>query len=419
MALRVAIHTLGTRGDVQPYIALALGLIRAGHTVEIAAPEQFSTMVEATGVGFAPLPRELLDRIDTPEAKAAIAKSEGFGAGFKLLRQVGPIMQRLFDAELTAARAFSPDVLLYHPKAIAAPHVAEAIGCGFALASPLPGFTPAAEFPTPLLGFSSLGPLNRISHSLMIRSSSLLFGKMLRKWRVETLGLDARPRFHAWKGVPTLYGYSPSVVPVPRDWGLDILVSGYWFLEDDADWQPPPPLAEFLAAGPPPVYVGFGSMPMIDPAATTATVVAALERVGQRAVLAGGWGGLGAGNLPKSVLAIDGAPHQQLFPLMSALVHHGGAGTTGAGLRAGKPTLIVPFFGDQPFWGRRVSELGAGPPPIPIRQLSVETLAASIRRAADDDGMRRKAELVGQAIQREDGVSAAVGFVERIAARGR
>jgi sterol 3beta-glucosyltransferase len=410
--MRIAIHTLGTRGDVQPYVALALGLKAAGHEVSLAAPAQFDSFVRGHGVEFAALPGEFLELLETPEAKAAMGSSKGFGGGFKLMKQIRPLMLRLFDQEWEAAQDFRPDVLVYHPKALVAPDIADALGCQTVLASPLPGFTPTAAFPTPLLPFASLGPLNRLSHSLMIGAGRSIFGRTLSRWRVETLRLPSRSRRHAWRGVPTLYAYSPAVVPVPRDYGPDVLVTGYWFLDESADWSPPPELASFLAAGPPPVYVGFGSMPALDPAELATTIVEVLARSGQRGVIATGWGGLAAADVPESVHVIEGAPHDRLFPLVSAVVHHSGAGTTAAGLRAGKPSVICPFFGDQPFWGRRVAELGAGPQPIARADLTVERLAAAIGEAVENPVLRTQAEALGQAIRAEDGVGAAVQFIE-------
>ncbi len=415
--MRIGIHTLGTRGDVQPYLALALGLKAAGHEVSLAAPAQFETFVREHNVEFTALPGEFLELIETPEAKAAMGSSKGFGAGFKLMKQIKPLMLRLFDQEWAAARDFRPDILVYHPKALVAPDIADALGCRTVLASPLPGFTPTAAFPTPMLPLSSLGPLNRMSHSLMIGAGRSIFGRTLSRWRVDALGLPRRTRRHAWRGVPTLYAYSPTVVPTPQDWGPGVLVTGYWFLDDSEEWAPSPALAAFLAAGPSPVYVGFGSMPAVYPAQLAATVVDALTHSGQRGVIATGWGGLAADNVPESVHVIEGAPHDRLFPLMSAVVHHGGAGTTAAGLRAGKPSVICPFFGDQPFWARRVAELGAGPQAVARADLTAERLATAIREAVETPAIRARAEALGSAIRTEDGVGAAVRFIENVGMR--
>lgn len=407
--MRIAIQTLGTRGDVQPYVALARGLRSRGHDVQIAAPAQFETMVTHHGLAFAPLPAEFLALIDTPLGKATIASGNGVLARLRLLGQVGPMMRRLLDAEWAAVREFGPDLIVHHPKSLASRHMAEALSCSRILASPLPGLTPTAAFPSPLLPFASLGPFNRASHALAIKGADAVFAGSIRTWRVEALKLPARTRL-PHKPPGTVYAYSPRVVPVPPDWGRDVLVSGYWFL-DDPDSHPPERLSDFLSDGEPPVYVGFGSMPGLDPRRMTAIVLEALARAGKRGLLARGGGALAAETLPPYVLMIDAAPHDRLLPFVSASVHHGGAGTTAASLRAGKPCAICPFFGDQPFWGRRVAALGVGPPPLDRRTLSAGQLAAAIA-AMEDQPMRDRARLLGDAIRGEDGVAAAVRFIE-------
>lgn len=407
--MRVAIHTLGTRGDVQPYLALALGLIARGHDVQLTAPVQFEAMVRERNVAFAPLPGEFLALLDTPEGKAAIAGGKGFSGGFKLLKHIRPLMRRFLDEEWSSTKTISPDVIVYHPKALGVPHIAEKLGCRFILASPLPGFTPTSAFPTPLLPFASLGPLNRISHGLAIKGMNVLFGGLLRDWRKTTLGLPPRS---TGKIAPsgTLYAYSPHVVPVPRDWGRDVLVSGYWFLDHD-DWHPPEDLAAFLKAGEPPVYIGFGSMPGLDPVNTAATVIEALAKTGKRGVLATGGGAMEPQQIPPTIHVIREAPHDKLFPHVGATVHHGGAGTTAASLRAGKPMTICPFLGDQPFWARRMCDLGVAPRPLDRKRLSVETLAAAIVQM-DHPQMRERAATLGAAIRQEHGITAAIDFIE-------
>ncbi|TBG74533.1 glycosyltransferase [Rhizobium leguminosarum] len=409
--MRVAIHTLGTRGDVQPYIALALGLIERGHRVQLAAPVQFESMVLDHGIAFASLPGEFLALLDTPEGKAAIAGGKGFSAGFKLLKYARPMMRTLFDAEWKAARAFTPDIFVHHPKAIAVPHMAEALQCPFILASPLPGFTPTAAFPSPMLPFKDLGWFNRTSHIAAIRGAELLFGTLLSTWRVGQLGLAQR-RTPAIASSGTLYAYSRHVVPVPPDWGSDVLVSGYWFL-DSKNWRPPDDLAAFLAEGEPPVYVGFGSMPGVDPGRMTATVIEALGRQGKRGILAVGGGALTAEHKSRHVHVVRDAPHDRLLREVSAVIHHGGAGTTAAALRAGKPMIICPFFGDQPFWARRITDLGVGLS-LDRRALTVESLTDAIA-AMDDPLMRRQADAVGARIRDGNGVATAVGFIEAAA----
>lgn len=410
--MRIAIETLGTRGDVQPYLALARGLMARGHEVHLAAPVQFADFVRVNGVPFAGLPGEFLALMDTPEGKAAIAQGEGFAAGFKLLKHVRPLMRKLLDDEWAAVRGFRPDLVIYHPKSLGAPSMAAALGVPHMLASPLPGFTPTTAFPSPLLPFASLGPLNKASHALAIHGLQVMFGGDLKRWRVAN-GIDARLK--PSPPAATLYAYSPAVLPAPADWGPDVLVGGYWFL-DSPDWRPEGELAAFLAAGEPPVYVGFGSMPGLDPRRLTAIVVEALARSGKRGVLATGGGALHGLALPPHVQLIDNAPHDRLLPLMSAAVHHGGAGTTAASLRAGIPSAIMPFFGDQPFWARRVQNLGAAPAPLDRKALTVDAFAAALT-AMDEPGMRSRAAALGAAIREEEGIASAVALIEQTAAR--
>lgn len=189
-------------------------------------------------------------------------------------------MRRLMDEEWILVREFAPDVIVRHPKSIASPHIAEALTRPAILASPLPGFTPTSAFPTPLLPFATLGPFNRVSHTLAIHGAGLLFGNMIRDWLRETLGLAPSSRGERQQA-GTLYAYSLHVLPVPADWKRDVLVSGYWFLDGD-HWEPPRDLVAFLEAGEPPVYIGFGSMPGLEPRPLTSMVIDALIKTGKR-----------------------------------------------------------------------------------------------------------------------------------------
>lgn len=414
---RIVILTLGTRGDVQPYVALALGLIEKGYDVQLAAPIQFEAMARDRGVAFAPLPGEFLDLLDKPEARAAIAGSKGFGAGFKLLKYMRPLGRQLLDAQWEAAKAFKPDVLIYHPKCFGAPHMAQALGCPCILAAPLPGFTPTSAFPSPIVPLGNLGPLNRLTHLLSQGASDFLFGRLFRQWCSTTIRLSPRPNIN-YRLMPTLYAYSPHVVPVPSDWNENVLVTGYWFLDSPLNSKLPDPLSAFLKAGEPPIYVGFGSMPGINPRQMTEIVIEALSRCGKRGIVATGGGALNSQGASDHVHVIASAPHDKLFEHVSATVHHGGAGTTGAALRAGKPTAICPFFGDQSFWGRRVAQLGVGPMPLNCKSLSPDILAEAII-AMEAPVMRQRASNLGAAIREEKGVANAVGFVARVLSRGR
>jgi UDP:flavonoid glycosyltransferase YjiC (YdhE family) len=412
--IRIAITSLGTRGDVQPYLALAQALMARGHDVLLAAPSQFEGLAAERQVPYAPLPGEFLEILNTPQGKAAVAGGQGFSAGFKLLKYVRPLIRRLMDIEAEAIRGLRPDILVYHPKSVSAPHIAELLHVPAILASPLPGFTPTAAFPSPLLPFGSLGPLNRVSHAFAINGANFLFAKTLKEWRKTTLGLPAKPA-RPLRPDRTLYAYSPAVLPKPADWDEHVSVTGYWFL-DKPDWQVPAPLADFLAVGPRPVYVGFGSMPGLDPHAMTEAFTAAFAATGKRAVIATGGGAMAPVENSQTIHFIEGAPHDRLLPLMDGMIHHGGAGTTAAALRAGLPMTICPFFGDQPFWARLMQTRGVAPAPLDRKNLSVKSIATALA-AMDRNSVRDAARSIANAIRTERGTEVACDVIENAAGR--
>ncbi|MGE3908167.1 MAG: glycosyltransferase, partial [Chloroflexota bacterium] len=241
----------------------------------------------------------------------------------------------------------------------------------------------------------------------------------INQWREESLDLPPigllGPAFRRDRTTPMLLCYSPVISPAPRDWPAWHHVTGTWFLDPPADFQPPAEIVEFLADGPPPVSVGFGSMVARDAERLTGLVVKALRLAGKRGILLGGWSGLGERIEGDDMLAVRSVEHHWLFPQVAAVIHHGGSGTTASGIRAGVPSIVTPFFADQPFWARRVYELGVGPAPLPQQKLTPEKLAAAIRRATEDQGIRARAAKLGAAVQAEDGVGRAAAVFESYA----
>jgi sterol 3beta-glucosyltransferase len=405
----ITLLTVGTRGDVQPFIALGLGLQRSGYAVTVATSERFAEFVRAYGLAFAPLSAEFLDLANTAGGKKALTGKGSLG----LLRQAMPLLRRMLDSTWPAI-APATAAIVYHPKVLAGYHLAEKLGIPAFVAFGIPALSPTREFANPLLTTRNLGPtLNRFSYRLFAWASTAPYRSMINQWRREQLDLPPCKDDTLLRGrlVPILYCYSSRVVPTPLDWDSSATVTGYWLLDQAKIWQPPVELVSFLEAGPPPVYVGFGSMPAQDRERTTATVLEALRQTGQRAVLATGAGGLAAPAASRSVLGLEAAPHDWLFPQMSAVVHHGGAGTTAAGLLAGKPSVICPFFGDQPFWGKRVAALGVGPEPIPQARLSVEALAKAIQSAVADDDIQKRARTLGTQLRTEAGMEGALQVI--------
>jgi len=278
---------------------------------------------------------------------------------------------------------------------------------------------PTREYPLTILPKVPFGGgFNRFSHLLFEKIMWQMQRATINKWRLNQLELLPLPfrgyHRHLENSLSLrLCGISPHVIPRPDDWPEHVHMTGYLHLFGTIDYQPPADLVAFLTAGPPPVYIGFGSMPSQDPTATTQMMVQALQQAGQRGILLGGWGGMAKTNLPDTVFHIDSVPHDWLFPQTAAVVHHGGAGTTAAGLRFGVPSIIVPLMGDQPFWGRQVHQLGVGPKPIPRRQITAEKLALAIRQAINDSTMQQKAAALGQKLRAEYGPATAAGIIKR------
>ena len=423
--MQIAILALGSQGDVQPYVALGKGLRNAGHRVRLITHENYAGFVTSHGLEFWPAQGDVQAAVNSPELRALLEK----GNFIALTRQTAKLAEQaaLHWAQDGLAASAGVDLLIAGIGGLnVAAALAEKRGIPLLQAYVLP-FTPTSAFPGVLFPptIARLGGFaNRISHHLVRQVMWQGFRAADGRMRREVLGLAPAPFFGPYgsavlRGSPILCAFSPSVIPKPADWGADVHVTGYWTLNPTPDWMPPPALVDFLASGPPPVYVGFGSMGNRNPAETAALVLQAIQQTGQRAVLLSGWGGLAAGEVAESVFQVDSVPHAWLFPRMAAVVHHGGAGTTAAGLSAGVPSIVIPFFGDQPFWGRRVAELGVGPAPIARKQLSVERLAQAIEQAVSDSGMRQAAARLGERIRAEDGIGAAVAVVEQMEKSGR
>jgi sterol 3beta-glucosyltransferase len=406
--VNVVVLTLGTRGDVQPYVALGAGLKQAGHEVTLVTAKGFDELVAGMGLRYVSLGLDLLELARSPEGKAALRSARG---ALRLVRQLMPAWRQMLVDEWEAARG--ADAVVYHPKAFGGYHIAEALDVPGFLALPVPALSPTRAFPTPVLPLPNLGgPLNRLSYGLFFRSSTAPYRHMINRWREHTLGLGplsllASELERDGEPVTKLYCCSPHVVPVPADWDKSSVLTGYWFLNQGSGWKPLEELAAFLKEGSPPVYIGFGSTAP-DPEGSRAAALAVLKGLGLRGVLATGRSGMAG----PQVIEIEEAPHDWLFPRMSAVVHHGGAGTTAEGLRAGKPTAVIPSnLGDQLFWGRRVHALGVGPKPVPQKKLTTERLAAALRAVTENKRMRGLAEELGERLRAENGVGRGVEII--------
>ena len=421
--MKLFILTLGSRGDVQPYVALGKGLILAGHEVTICTSSSFEGFITENGVQYGYMNNEILKLIDTDAGRDAVEDSGNLFGWLKtmaaLTKQVKPLQAQMIEDAWNAAEKVQPDLIMYHPKAMAGPHIAERLGIPRIISAPLPIFTPTAEFPSMVFPNWPLGGwYNRLTYTLSVKLAWMQYRGIINLWRERTLGLPPAPRGFAemklanGEPTPTIYPYSEHVSPRPADWPDSTISPGYWFLDRQEEWQPPADLQAFLDTGQPPVYIGFGSMAGRDAAKKAQAAIGALQQSGQRGIIATGWGGLSVDDLPPTIFKIDAAPHDWLFERVAAVVHHGGAGTTAAGLRAGRPTIICPFFGDQPFWGRRVADLGVGAAPIPQKKLNAGNLAAAITKVTSDVQIQQRAAALGEQIRAEDGVTPAIEFID-------
>lgn len=431
-ALSIAMLIVGSRGDVQPFLPIAQRLGRDGHRVRLATHAIFREFVESHGIEFFPLagdPRELMEYMVMTGGRLIPHHLDQIVEQVPRKRQImAEILASTWpactepDPGTPGALPFVADAVIANPPSQGHIHVAQALHAPLHLMFTIP-WSPTRAFPHPFTHVISEvhpGLRNRLSFETFDLLTWLGLSDLVNEFRERTLGLE---RVHLGEhgaslvhalAVPHAYLWSPSVLAKPEDWGPHIDVTGFVFLNEAARFEPPAALQEFLAAGDPPVYVGFGSCPAPDPVALTATIFEGLERAGVRGLVARGWAHLGAGSVPAHVHLVDDLPHDWLFPRCAAVCHHGGAGTTAAGLRSGLATVVVPFFGDQYLWGRIVAESGAGPAPVPISTLTAETLAEAVTFALRPE-VRARAVTLGEKMRAEDGPEEAVAaFYKRL-----
>jgi sterol 3beta-glucosyltransferase len=423
--MRVLIATIGTRGDVQPYVALAIGLKAAGHQVTICTCPQFREFVSEHGIGFESLEDGLLKLLESNTGRELLENLNGvFGVLRtipRVLKQVGPIHRRMVDDCWAAVTNNDPDIIIYHPKMFCVPAFAAVRNIPAILAMLCPMHVPTGD--SPMFGKSMGRFYNRCTYQLVHKLTKLGTKSYLRSWRSEfdLVGISrdsSTTHILAGKPIPVMHAHSQFVCPRPSDWPEYASVTGYWFLPlelpNNTVWEAPRELSEFLDSGQPPVYFGFGSMAGSDPSKLTQIILAAVKKTGVRAIISTGWGGVIAVKNSPTIHVLESAPHEWLFPKMAAVVHHGGAGTTAAGLRAACPTIICPYGLDQPFWGRRVAELGVGVAPIPQKKLNDRLLADAINSVMTDASYRNAAIKIAESIKTENGIANAIKAIEKI-----
>jgi len=420
--MKALLLTVGSRGDVQPFVALAVRLRASGHAAVLAAPAVFSGLAEAYDVPFVPL------ELDMGQVGETVAGRYGLRHVMRFCQAMGQRAAAVLPALGNAADG-GADLVVHHPVLPLGQHVAELIGVPAVVGQAMPALVPTREFPSTVWPCRVPGMLNRPSYRAAGRLAGAWCRKDVDRWRRDVLGLPSRRGRHdplvSGDGAPVtvLHAFSEHVIPRPADWPATAHVTGYWLLPAAQDWSPPGRLATFLEAGRKVgrsvVYVGFGSMPSLDAARLAASIMTAAGDNDVRVVVASLDPALRRLLPSGRFLVIRNAPHDWLFPQLDAIVHHGGAGTTAAALYAGKPQVIWPFCVDQPFWARRMQHLGVAPPPQPVHELTGPALAAALDRALGDPGLARRSATLAALLRAEDGAGQAVSHLEDVMAGSR
>jgi sterol 3beta-glucosyltransferase len=416
----LTILALGSRGDVLPYVVLGAGLRQNGFDVRVVTFASFAPLAATYDLDFTAVPGDA-EQITTSSSGISLAES-----GYNIWQMWQALKNSYWQLATGISEALSQpavwqtDAIINQlPGGLFGLDLAEKLHIPHITAAVMPLLRtrafPMLAFPPGLAFVPGYTPLTYRLAEQIVWSG---FRKAVNQWRQTTLGLPPQPfwgRFAEMSQLPTLLGFSQQIVPRPSDWGGNIHFTGYW-RPQELEWEPPAALLRFLEAGPPPVFIGFGSMPVRDPQHVTQVLLEAIRLSGQRAILHAGWAGIRGTAVPNTVYQLDYAPYGWLFPRMAAVVHHGGSGTTGFGFWAGVPTVIVPFLFDQFYWGRRIEALGVGPAAVPYKNLTAERLAVALETAVTDPHLRQNAAALGQRIRQEDGVGTAVTIVQQILA---
>ena len=406
--MKITILTYGSRGDVQPFIWLSRGLLLNEHSVKLVAPARFQKLVKEQGIHFVPLsgdPAQLSQRLND--------------SGQNFVRMAREIMDHAIEIgadvfQQTEEACKEADLIIHSlMHAVGAHTIAREMNIPDIHIELFPMFTSTGDYPNVTLPNFRIRALNRLTHDMT---------RLITVWAARTgfeqvrrrVGFPSQKLYSPFDDdplrprTPILCAWSPRILPASNDWSSNIHITGYLFGAYN-DYQPPPELQEFLASGEPPVCISFGSMVNREAEKIDQMIRESIRQTNKRGIILSGWSELKK-TFSGDMLYLDAVPHHWLLPRCQMVIHHGGAGTTSAGLHAGIPNIVIPFAADQPFWGRRVHAIGAGPKPIPVKKLSVEKLTQAIV-AADDTALRKRAQAISRELRSEDGVAKAVVFI--------
>lgn len=414
---KITILTIGSRGDIQPFCVLAKGLLAKGYSVTLAASFNFSDFVQSLGIPFAPISGDFRQLLSTPDGLALLQGNTNITLIDDELQ-----WQQWLDA--WNACNGSDFLVFASPLTIWGYHLAEALNIPAILVTPFP-ITATRSYPFLKFADASQGKLASSFNVFTFRLVEFLSWRksrpLMNRFRQEVLQLPPLSRMGAryrrshpphLSPLPVLNCYSEAVLPPPPDWPPQVHQGSYLFLNGSTPYTPSPELQAFLHAEPKPFYIGFGSMMACNPELIVNAIITALRETGQRAIFCTGWGGFTTTEVPDFLFVTQEVPHDWLLPQVTAAIHHGGSGTTAATLRAGTPSIVVPFFADQPAWGQRLEQLGVGTAPLPFAELTAATLADRIQTILDTPSMQHKAQNLSQQIQQEDGLAMAIEVIE-------
>jgi UDP:flavonoid glycosyltransferase YjiC (YdhE family) len=421
--MKIVIITIGSRGDVQPIVALGKGLQDAGHTVTIATHGNFKGFVQEHGLIFGDIGANPKKILESQSGQDWLNSSNTIALLSRMRKLVKPFLAEAMSRSLSVCE--DADIIISAVMGMfLGPYISRELGKKHVEAYLQP-FHPTAAFCSIYFPeMAHIPVMQGLYNKLTSRAAFYLIWKFFEKSLLDAnrqvFGhVSTKKPFYKifQKDRLVLYGFSPSVIPRPNDWDDSIVVTGYWFLSHSRTWSAEPELLEFLERGDAPVYIGFGSMVDEKSSIITKAIVNALRVCKKRAVLLSGWGGIKAGDadvLSEDIYTVQSVPHDWLFPRTSGIIHHGGAGTTASSLRAGVTTCITPFFDDQPFWGRRVSKLQVGPPAVLHKKLTQEKLVSIIQLLTETTKYKKNARIMGEKIRKENGVKKAVNAISRI-----
>lgn len=413
--MKVCFFTLGTRGDVQPYVALGKELIREGHKAVICVGESFRQLVESNGIDFVPTTSDLMAIAMSPEGKAILEHPiRNLKMALRYSKEViNPAYRKTLEEFFMAAG--DADVIIYHPKALGTVDIALKLGIPCVSMPPVPVTYPISEFANIAVTTRNLGKwLNKATYRANILAESSQID-LINDFRTKVLKLTKRKAgIYTYKDgrneIPTIYPLCKALFSEVESWEGHVFIPGFFYLDGGESLSEE--VETFLSIGKPPIAITFSSMPLVNPKRFLDIIRIALERTGNRAIILTGNSGIECEN-NQLICAVKAEPHSVLFSRVKGVLHHGGVGTMAAVLRSGKPHMIIPFSVDQPFWAKRLYRLGYSLKPMREKEITALTLA-KIFSEMDKTEIIKRAEDIALLINRENALADTINYLADI-----